>query len=104
MVVSQGGWPPLVNLIFNKTHSANYELDDLPKEVRGKAILELRKFKKVIDRRAEAKVLRVKKLGQVNPATAAFVGFKAPISMVLLPLLREVFGPIKFLHVVRDGR
>jgi len=31
-------------------------------------------------------------------------GWKAPVSMLLLPFLREVFGPIKFLHVVRDGR
>ena len=36
-------------------------------------------------------------------ARVAF-GFKAPISMVLLPLFAEVLGPFKFVHVVRDGR
>lgn len=31
-------------------------------------------------------------------------GFKAPISMVLVPFFEEAWGNAKFLHVVRDGR
>ena len=95
------GWPPLVNLIFNQTHSANYELEDLPREVREKALLELGKLKNGVDKRTNTKLRRA---DTSKHATATFVGWKAPIAMVLLPLLKEVFGPIKFLHVVRDGR
>lgn len=31
-------------------------------------------------------------------------GFKAPVSMMLLPFFEEAWGKAKFLHVVRDGR
>lgn len=31
-------------------------------------------------------------------------GFKAPVSMVLVPFFEEAWGKAKFLHVVRDGR
>jgi len=31
-------------------------------------------------------------------------GFKAPVSMALFPLLAGWHGPLKLIHVVRDGR
>lgn len=31
-------------------------------------------------------------------------GFKAPVSMLLVPFFEETWGKAKFLHVVRDGR
>jgi len=176
------GWPPLAQLILNHTHTANYEVEDLPKDVRDTIVTELTKFKNAMIRRGHKHDKREKeriekKNAHVNhynnshhkknknkkerlyPATAfhlpkqqrsllemdsgedmeekpsnedienaAFIrapfdvrpdqiimdspkrstmiqyGWKAPVSMLLIPFLREVFGPIKFLHVVRDGR
>lgn len=37
-------------------------------------------------------------------ATHVSWGFKAPVSMVLVPFFEEAWGKAKFLHVVRDGR
>ncbi|CAN0318443.1 unnamed protein product, partial [Hapterophycus canaliculatus] len=39
-----------------------------------------------------------------NPAKHVSWGFKAPVSMVLVPFFEEAWGRAKFLHVVRDGR
>ena len=102
----QTGWPPLVQLVLNATHSANYQVQDLPTEVRDTAIEALQALKASLlvkgkDAQIDhpnAKVL----LG--NAAANAQYGWKAPISMVLLPLIQHVMGPIKFIHVVRDGR
>ncbi|CAM9119225.1 unnamed protein product [Phaeothamnion confervicola] len=40
------------------------------------------------------------------PARADLVswGFKAPVSMLLLPFFEQAWGSFRFLHVVRDGR
>lgn len=39
-------------------------------------------------------------------AAASYVswGFKAPVSMTLVPFFEQAWGQAKFLHVVRDGR
>lgn len=97
------GWPPLVQLVLNATHSANYTVHDLPRDVHEKAVASLLRFKSsLLQKGKEARKLQVPKV----PISAAGVqyGWKAPVSMVLLPLLQQVFGPIKFIHVVRDGR
>jgi hypothetical protein len=44
------------------------------------------------------------KFPNVSRATGVSVGFKAPITVTLLPLLKDTFGQIKYVHVVRDGR
>mmetsp|Transcript_6606 Transcript_6606/g.15912 ORF Transcript_6606/g.15912 Transcript_6606/m.15912 type:complete len:168 (+) Transcript_6606:417-920(+) len=31
-------------------------------------------------------------------------GIKAPVSMLLVPAFREIWGSMRFIHVVRDGR
>jgi len=96
-----GGWPPLVNLIINHTRSANYQLTDLPDHIRQTAVKELEKLKKAIERKITR---RIKHLDESHKAVGIRVAWKAPVAMLLIPLLRQVFGPIKFLHVVRDGR
>jgi len=97
---SQGGWPPLANLVMKTTHSANYELSDLPRADRDRAIQELQRLKRAIESRAKTRLRH----SSIAHAGGIVVGWKAPITMVLLPLLKEVFGKIKYLHVVRDGR
>ena len=100
----RGGWPPLVNLIMNATRSGNYELSDLPPEVREMAVQQLKRLKAGIDKRAKGPKGHMKRMTFDTMAVGIHIGWKAPVSMLLLPLLREAFGPIKFLHVVRDGR
>ena len=39
-----------------------------------------------------------------EPARHVSWGFKAPVSMMLVPFFEEAWGKAKFLHVVRDGR
>ena len=43
-------------------------------------------------------------MNNTHYATGSNIAWKAPVSMLLLPVLKEVFGPIRFLHCVRDGR
>jgi hypothetical protein len=104
-VMFQGaGWPPLVNLILNATHSANYELEDLSDNntlLVTTAREEIKKLKNTLDA-FESRFYS--KYPNVSRATGVSVGFKAPITMTLLPLLKDAFGRIKYIHVVRDGR
>ena len=99
------GWPSLVELVMNNTRSANYEFEDLPASVQEKARSELEKLKDEYDGRA-TELLAKKKLtlGDKRASEKVKYGFKAPISMLMLPLLLEVYGSVRFLHVVRDGR
>lgn len=92
------GWTRLVNMVLNETRSTNYEIDDLSNKTRSKLLMLLRNgFWKTV------KAYRLTKSQPLN-LTGIFVAFKAPATMVLLPLLKEVIGPVKFIHVVRDGR
>lgn len=96
------GWPPLVKTIMNVTHSANYSLQDLPRSVQKQAIEALLHLKSRLLEKGRDAHKTIPSL--VPPAAGVQYGWKAPVSMLLLPLLQQVFGPIKFIHVVRDGR
>jgi hypothetical protein len=123
------GWPPLVQMVFESlaatqaSGGVDYELNHLPMHVRETAIRELAKLQEHLQRNAtlsKLESLNNKTSTDGNPsvvesaaaqAAARLVnyGFKAPVTMLLLPLLQHVFGRgpnqiIKFLHVVRDGR
>ena len=97
------GWPPLVQLVLQQTHSADYESTDLLPESLQTALQELRRFQ--LSYAPRVKDL-LKNTTEQNESVAKQVqyGFKAPVSMLLLPLLMQTFGRIKFLHVIRDGR
>lgn len=103
------GWPPLVKNILNATHSANYELTDLPTETETTVKKEMQLLKDSFDEwqlKFEQRYFVRQHMNMTIPirATDAATGFKAPVTMLLLPLLKETFGKIKFLHIVRDGR
>ena len=108
IMFKKNGWPPLASLVLNATHSANYEVQQLSNETLTTAMKELTRLKEraaifeMKHSRNEAK-LRLSDPSRPN-VTKVMAGFKAPVTMVLVPLLKEVFGPIKYLHVVRDGR
>lgn len=93
------GWPQIVRMVLDSVHSANYNVSSLPDNVKEIAFFHLNKLKKELTRKFESRFrdgARVK--------SGVLFGFKAPVTMLLLPILREVFGTVKFLHVVRDGR
>lgn len=138
------GWPPLVQLVLNHTHSANYNVRDLPEDVSVIITEELTKLKEDLIKRGarydNKELNKIKRklnhypnnhhiptqhlrkptngferhhrnlledtipTERLNKTNLVQYGWKAPVSMLLLPFLREVFGPIKFLHVIRDGR
>jgi hypothetical protein len=93
------GWPQIVRMVLDTVHSANYNVSSLPDNVKEIAFFHLNNLKKELTRKFENRFrdgARVK--------SGVLFGFKAPVTMLLLPILREVFGTVKFLHVVRDGR
>ena len=97
------GWPPLVNAILNAMGTANYEVDNLPIDVKRATTAEVMTFREQIERRGAAKVQAFRDSGNLTTTKVRY-GLKAPVSMLLLPMLQQAFGPIKFIHVVRDGR
>ncbi|GKY94600.1 hypothetical protein MPSEU_000425500 [Mayamaea pseudoterrestris] len=97
------GWPPLVNAVLNATNSANYEYDSLPSTIKSFIREEMNKFRNQIALRGAAK-LQSFVTAENTTTNKVRYGLKAPVSMLLLPVLRHSFGPIKFIHVVRDGR
>jgi hypothetical protein len=93
------GWPQIVRMVLDSVHSANYNGSSLPDNVKEIALFHLTKLKKELTRKFE---IRFRDGARVK--SGVLFGFKAPVTMLLLPILGEVFGTVKFLHVVRDGR
>ena len=97
------GWPPLVRKILNHTFSANYEFADLPSDLQEEVLHEMKTFQEHYNVRAGRLLQAAHKDKKALPSGILF-GFKAPVSMLLLPVLVRVYGSVKFVHVVRDGR
>lgn len=98
------GWPHVVNRVMNETHSAQYEFSDIPTDVQNEVRKQMRLcFQEHYAPRAMRLLLEANKKGKDLPDHIQY-GFKAPVSMLLLPVLLETFETIKFLHVIRDGR
>jgi hypothetical protein len=96
------GWPPLVSLILNHTHSADYSLTDLPISVLDTSSTEMVKLVHALNDWGRNKS---ESMGASAPAAAHVTyGFKAPVSQLLLPLFQHFYPSFKFLHIVRDGR
>jgi hypothetical protein len=103
------GWPPLVQAILRETNqqAANYSTvsssSSLTESTRQLALTELEKLKQ----RLEARALQLRKRGSlrnISMSQHVAYGFKAPVTFLLVPFLVQVFGKVKFLHVLRDGR
>lgn len=100
------GWPPMVSSVLEEQHSANYDIADLSEGVRNSSQRELLKLKSKLDLRVSR---LLQKIGTKNLTHSVVkgvsYGFKAPITMLLLPLIQAYMYPqLKYLHVVRDGR
>ena len=115
------GWPALVELILSHTHgSGNFEWDDLPSKVQHTVVGEITILLKCWDKRYQ-NMMEIVDLQRVqHPGMEHFPLFsgpqifakqrptkvkyaiKAPVSMLLLPILTKFMGKIKFLHVLRE--
>lgn len=100
---AEKGWPPLVRRVLEITRSANYELDGLPTHALRQFRDQLTALRTSYQSRADALLQRIDASRRTRPTNIQY-GFKAPATMLLLPLLLDVFGSVKFLQVVRDGR
>jgi hypothetical protein len=109
-IMNGHGWPPLVQAILMETHqqAANYSSINSSNNLLSEstcqlAMTELGKLKQ----RFEMRALQLRKRGMarnISLSKLVAYGFKAPVTMLLLPLLVQVFGKVKFVHVLRDGR
>lgn len=97
------GWPALVRSVLKTTRSANYSWEDFPLAQRSMLQSTMDRFKVVYGKRAANLREHGIKDG-FRLAEKVRYGFKAPVSMLLLPILRQAYRRIKFLHVIRDGR
>jgi len=96
------GWPAVVRPVLGQTRSADFDPSQLPGNLRATVQRRLLRFWAAMTRRG---VASRRHMGE-RASKAVSWGFKAPVSMLILPLLFELDGAneIRFLHVVRDGR
>lgn len=100
-IMNGAGWPALVSKVLNATRSATYDLEGLPRDLVDFASAEVAKFIKAVQ--GSGQVLVETGIGKTW-ATGVSWGFKAPVSILLLPFFRRHIPALKVLHVVRDGR
>jgi hypothetical protein len=86
------GWPGAVIPVLNATHAATYDIRQLPESTRALVQKEL------------SKLIEVESNRKRDSTSAVSYGFKAPVSMLLLPFFQQELPEFKFLHIVRDGR
>ena len=102
-IFDKAGWPALVRIVLEEIKSANYSWDDLSTIHRAMLESQMKGFEKFYSQRGMA--LRAHGASQGFPVSSKVsYGFKAPVSMLVLPVLTHVYRKVKFLHVVRDGR
>jgi len=102
-IFDKAGWPALVRVVLAETKRANYSWEDLPVVQQAMLQTQMEALVKHYGQRGES--LRRHGISQgFKVASNVRYGLKAPVSMLVLPILRQAFQRIKFLHVVRDGR
>jgi hypothetical protein len=87
------GWPEVVRPILQSVHTADYDYEELSYENRRFLDGEIGKMNAAHERKK-------------RKGSAEYVdyGIKAPVSMLLVPAFHHIWGKMKFVHVVRDGR
>jgi hypothetical protein len=100
-IFNGAGWPALVSQVLNVTHAATYNVEELPESLTELALQELGKLSKALEMRG--RMMYQTGAGKVMASGVAW-GFKAPVSILLLPFFRKRLPAFKLLHIVRDGR
>lgn len=96
------GWPKIVTPVIDITKSLNYDIyKDVPDDVRYNTTSKLQILLTETENKVPKKSLPIPKN---MIAEKIYYGFKAPISMALLPFWVNIIPKIKFIHIVRDGR
>ncbi len=108
-----GGWPTIVKPVVKQMRSLDYDpaliASSHPREYK-KSTDEFRRLLNQVDRDSHKPTSHRLAIGGVLPkpsnVEAKFIkyGFKAPVSMTLLPYWVHMLPHCKFVHVVRDGR
>ena len=98
------GWPPLASAVLKETRSSNYNFEELSKGLQSMSVSELSKLRDAFNIRGKNLINRARAKNITNISKDITYGFKAPVSMLLVPILQKVMGPMKYLHIVRDGR
>jgi hypothetical protein len=97
------GWPPFAKFALKYGHSSNYDIETFPADVQQDIEKEMQRLSSHLHQRYEKLKIKAE---NVSKATLITFGFKAPITMLLLPMIAKYLYPdgFKYLHVVRDGR
>lgn len=108
-----GGWPTIVKPVIKQMRSLEYDPSSFsasnPKEYK-KSSDDLRRLLNQVDRDSHKPTSYRLAVGGVLPkpkdveAKRVKYGFKAPVSMALLPYWVHLLPHSKFVHVLRDGR
>lgn len=123
MMFQKLGWPKLVTTILEATDgNVQFQWDDLPRDtqrivqrevrllvnVLGLKYADFKRKSKLTERlprrpsKAHGPIQATRGIRSTDMATEVAFAIKAPVSMLVLPVLRKFMGPIKFLHVVRE--
>ena len=101
-----GGWPPVVTPVLSSTHGGDYEVASLPRNVREGTTSAMGRFLKSMDTKGRAGHTKLvkhaeAKRGKGFVATGVSYGYKAPVSMLLVPFLALAYKDrgFKFLQV-----
>ncbi|GMI20922.1 hypothetical protein TrRE_jg3600 [Triparma retinervis] len=88
------GWPEVVKPVIEETSTGDYDFRSLSQPTRDLLRNEIGRMNQAHERKVRNK----------GTASSVTYGIKAPVSMLLVPAFREIWGGMKFIHVVRDGR
>lgn len=106
------GWPSIVKPILQETHTINYSISSLSSHVQTNIIQSVNKILLQTEQNSQRSSSYNKKMSisalklsrSSIKAKEIKYGFKAPVSMTLLPIWTEVIPHMRFIQVVRDGR
>ena len=107
-----GGWPNFVKPVIEHTHSLNYSPLNLPHHIQQHTTVTVNQVvNKVLsvasNRSPYIRSLQAGVVVEIPPGVRSSkvnVGFKAPVSMAVLPFFVQLYPHVMFLHVLRDGR
>jgi hypothetical protein len=109
------GWPPLVEISLQANQgSLDYEFTNLTQRQQQTSKYNVQRLLQHLQRSYKQHIVRLERRQTTNNSknntnqtlslsSQISFGFKAPVTMTVLPILTHVIGrPIKFIHVVRE--